>query len=103
MWASALIIMPVSSSESDLTTLSFTLFQEVATVSQVYVQELAKAVTVIGNWKSLCTNLGTPTPMINRLDFDNMKIERKMSECLETYINLEKLAGSGVATLGHVP
>ena len=51
-------------------------------------RELKKAVTAIGNWKSLCNYLGTLTPVINQ-------IERKMNEYLEAYINLGEACWEG--------
>ena len=45
------------------------------------------AVAEIGDWESLCENLGVPKPMMNRLRFSNKQDERKKSECLQAYID----------------
>ena len=51
-------------------------------------QELEMAVAEIGNWESLCENLGVPKPVMNRLRSSNKQDERKKSECLQAYFNL---------------
>ena len=45
------------------------------------------AVAEIGDWESLCENLGVPKPVMNRLCFSSEHHQRKKSECLQVYID----------------
>jgi len=51
-------------------------------------QELEMAVAEIGDWESLCENLGVPNPVMMRLRFSNKQDGRKKRECLQAYIDL---------------
>ena len=41
----------------------------------------------IGDWESLCENLGVPKPVMNSLHFSIEHHQRKKRECLQAYIN----------------
>ena len=43
----------------------------------------------IGDWESLCENLGVPNAVMNPLRFSHKQPERKKSECLEAYLNTD--------------
>ena len=43
----------------------------------------------IGDWESLCENLGAPKAVISSLRFSDMQAGRKKSECLEAYLNTD--------------
>ena len=44
----------------------------------------------IGDWESLCENLGAPKPVINELRSSSMQDGKKKSRCLEDYLNTDK-------------
>ena len=44
----------------------------------------------IGNWETLCENLGAPEAVPKQLRFANMENEVKRSRCLEAYLNTGK-------------
>ena len=52
-------------------------------------QELEKAVAEIGDWESLCENLGTLKAVINELRFSDKQTGRKKNECLEAYLDTD--------------
>ena len=52
-------------------------------------RELEKAVAEIGDWETLCENLGVPKAVISGLRFSDMQIGRKKSECLEAYLDTD--------------
>ena len=53
-------------------------------------QELEKAVAEIGDWETLCENLGVPKSVISTLRFSDKQTGRKKSECLEAYLDTDK-------------
>ena len=53
-------------------------------------QELEKAVAEIGDWDSLCENLGVEKAVINELRSSSMENGKKKSRCLEAYLNTDK-------------
>ena len=51
-------------------------------------QELGKAVAEIGDWETLCENLGVEKAVINALrDMINTDSTKKKSRCLEAYLD----------------
>ena len=50
-------------------------------------RELEKAVAEIGEWESLCENLGAPKAVINELRSSSMENGKKKSRCLEAYVD----------------
>ena len=44
----------------------------------------------IGDWETLCENLGVPKAVLNELRFSDKQTGRKKSECLEAYVNTDK-------------
>ena len=53
-------------------------------------RELEKAVAEIGDWESLCENLGAPKAVISGLRSSSMQDGRKKSRCLEAYIDTDE-------------
>ena len=53
-------------------------------------QELEKAVAEIGDWETLCENLGAPKAVINELRSSSMQDGKKKSRCLEAYIDTDE-------------
>ena len=53
-------------------------------------QELEKAVAEIGDWETLCENLGVPNSVINGLRYSNKQTTRKKSDCLEAYLDTDE-------------
>ena len=53
-------------------------------------QELEKAVAEIGDWETLCENLGVPKAVINGLHFSDKQMTRKKIDCLQAYLNTDK-------------
>ena len=45
------------------------------------------AVAEVGNWKSLCENLGVLKEVMNSLDYSSEHHQRKKRECLQAYID----------------
>ena len=52
-------------------------------------RELEKAVAEIGDWETLCENLGVPKAVISGLRFSDKQIGRKKNECLEAYLDTD--------------
>jgi len=50
-------------------------------------RELEKAVAEIGDWETLCGNLGVPKAVLNELRSSSMENGIKKSRCLEAYLN----------------
>ena len=44
----------------------------------------------IGNWETLCENLGVPKAVINELRSSSMENGKKKSRCLEAYIDTDE-------------
>ena len=43
----------------------------------------------IGDWESLCENLGVPKAVLNELRFSDKQTGRKKSGCLEAYLDTD--------------
>ena len=43
----------------------------------------------IGDWETLCENLGVPKAVLNELRFSDKQTGRKKSECLEAYLDTD--------------
>ena len=44
----------------------------------------------IGDWETLCENLGVPKAVLSELRFSDKQTGRRKSECLEAYVNTDK-------------
>ena len=44
----------------------------------------------IGDWESLCENLGVPKAVLNELRSSSMQDGKKKSRCLEAYIDTDE-------------
>ena len=62
-------------------------------------QELEKAVAEIGDWETLCENLGVPKSVINGLRYSNKQTTRKKSDCLEAYLDTDEACWEKVVTV----
>lgn len=53
-------------------------------------KELEKAVAEIGDWETLCENLGVRKSVINNLRYSNKQTGRRKSECLQAYLDTDQ-------------